>query len=140
MRTFASGAKAELDRLRGALEDRSITPDDALDRLRTVRDELGGRLYALGGAVATEFGEDASEQEEMEEAMSQERARRRSEPTIISYSYPAWTWFDVGSFRTGYHSGRQAVESSRASSSSGGSTSGYSGGGSFSGAGSSSRF
>ncbi len=140
VRTFASGAKAELDRLRGALEDRSITPDDALDRLRTVRDDLGGRLYALGGAVATEFGEDASEEEEMEKAMSQERSRRRREPTIISYSYPAWTWFDVGSFRTGYQSGKQAVESSRASSSSGGSTSGYSGGGSFSGAGSSSRF
>ncbi|WP_162802836.1 DUF5129 domain-containing protein [Ornithinimicrobium avium] len=138
VRTYASGVRTELDRLRGALEDRSVSPDDALDRLRTTRDDLGGRLYALGRTVAQEFGEDAAEQQAMERAMSEQRSQRRSEPTIISYSYPAWTWFDVGSFRTGFSSGRSDVEASR--SSGGGSTSGYSGGGSFSGAGSSSRF
>ena len=139
VRTFASDARVELDRLRGALEERSVTPDEALDQLRATRDQLSGRLDALAGAVARGFGENESEEDAMESAMREERSQRRTEPTIISYSYPSWTWFDVGSFRRGFSSGQQAVESSR-SSSSGGSTSGYSGGGSFSGAGSSSRF
>lgn len=139
VRTYASGVLTDLDRLRGALEERSVTPDDALDQLRWIRDRVSGRLDALGRAVATEFGEDASEQEAMRRAMADERDRRRSEPTIVSYAYPAWTWYTVGSFRSGFSSGQEAVQASRSSSSSGGSTSGYSGG-SFSGAGSSSRF
>lgn len=139
LRAFASEALVGLDRLRGDLEHRRVTPDDALDHLRTTRDGLSERLDALAGAVAREFGEDKDERETMAKAMRTQRDRRISEPTIIVTAHPGWTWFGTHAFLSGYSTGRSEVEQSR-SSSSGGSTSGYSGGGSFSGAGSSSRF
>jgi len=137
LRTFASQALVDLDRLRGGLEDRTVTPDDALDGLRTTRDELSGHLDTLAGAVARAYSEDESEQETLEDALGDERAG--PEPTILSTTNPTWTWISINSFTSGYSTGTQAVQASRSSSSSG-STSGYSSGGSFSGAGSSSRF
>lgn len=137
LREFASGALAELDRLRGGLDSGQTHPDDALDVLRTMRDELSGHLDTLAGAVARAYSEDETEQETMRDAMR--GGRVRSEPTILSTTDHTWTWFTISSFNTGYRSGTQEVQSARSSSSSG-STSGYSGGGSFSGAGSSSRF
>lgn len=139
LRELASAELVELDRLRGALEDRDVTPDDALDRLRATRDRLSARLDALAAAVGQEFGDDEAERKTMREAMRSQRARRPVEPTILATADPAWVWFGTGAFRTGLSTGTSQVEQSRSSSSSG-STSGYSGGGSFSGAGSSSRF
>lgn len=138
LREFASDALAELDRLRGRLESQEVSPDDALDVLRSTRDGLSERLDRLAGAVAEEVGDTAEEREAMSEAMRDERDRRRAEPSIIGAAYPSWGWYHMGAFQSGLHSGSAAVEQSRASSS--GATSGYSGGGSFSGAGSSSRF
>lgn len=140
LREFASAALAQLDELRGGLESKQVSPDDALDALREMRDALSGHLDTLAGAVARQFGEDEDEQETMEKAMRRER--RRSEPTILSTSDTTWTWITINSFNTGYSTGTQEVQSSRQSASSSGSTSGFSSssGGSFSGAGSSSRF
>ncbi|WP_131104091.1 DUF5129 domain-containing protein [Ornithinimicrobium sufpigmenti] len=138
LREYSSRALARLDQLRGELESRAISPDDALDELRSTRDELSGHLDRLAGVVAQEL-DDESERTLMQDAMTKERRRRRREPTILSASNPMWTWYAVSSFLNGYSRGTSEVEQSR-SSSSGGSTSGYSGGGSFSGAGSSSRF
>lgn len=139
LRTFASEALVDLDRLRGDLEHEKISPDDALDHLRTTRDQLSEHLDVLGGAVARGFGDDANEQETLRKAMRTQREQRISEPTIIATAYPNWTWFGISSFRSGWTTGKSEVQQSRASSS-GGSSSGYSSGGSFSGAGSSSRF
>lgn len=138
LREFASAALVLLDQLRAQLEKEQVSPDDALDELRTTRDGLSERLDALAGAVALEVGKNDKEQDMVRKAMRDERARRRRDTTIISASYPDWSWYPVDSFRTGLSSGTQEVQQSRSSSS--GSSSGYSGGGSFSGAGSSSRF
>ncbi len=139
VRAFASQALVGLDRLRGELESQAVSPDDALDRLRATRDDLGAHLDRLAGVVATTF-DDTGERDLMVTELNEGRRTRVSETTIVSYAYPTWTWFAVGSFRSSYSAGHTSVEQSRSSSSSGGSSSGYSGGGSFSGAGSSSRF
>ncbi|WP_256841093.1 DUF5129 domain-containing protein [Ornithinimicrobium cryptoxanthini] len=135
LREFASQSLAELDQLHGDLEARAITPDDALDALRNLRDGLSGHLDTLAGAVARAYSEEESEQRTMKEAMRDGRVS--SEPTILSASDHTWTWITISSFNNGYSSGTSQVQQSRSSN---GSTSGYSSGGSFSGAGSSSRF
>lgn len=139
LREFASDGLAELDRLRGGLESGEVSPDDALDGVRELRDALSGHLDSLAGDVARQVGETEHERHLMRSAMRGQRVRR--EPTILSTTDHAWTWITINSFNTGYTNGTQEVQSSRqAASSSSGSTSGYSSGGSFSGAGSSSRF
>lgn len=138
LRRFASQELSTLDRMRADLEARQITPDDALDHLRTTRDRLSELLDDLAGVVARTFSDDEDEQRTVADAMRKNRSEHRSQPTIVSTAHPAWTWYALSSFRSGYSSGTSEVESARSASS--GSTSGYSGGGSFSGAGSSSRF
>jgi uncharacterized membrane protein YgcG len=138
VRRFASEELTGLDRLRAALEAREVTPDDALDHLRTTRDRLSELLDDLAGVVARTFSDDADEQRTIAEAMRKKRSEHHPQPTIVGTAHPAWTWYGVGAFRSGYSSGTTEVEQARSASS--GSTSGYSGGGSFSGAGSSSRF
>lgn len=145
LREFASEALAGLDQLRGGLESRDVAPDDALDHLRGTADTLSGHLDTLAAAVAKSYSDEASEQRLMTRSMRDQRAYRRSSPTILTTADPGWTWYSVESFRHGYSSGTQEVEKARSaasSSSSGGSTSGFSSssGGSFSGSGSSSRF
>lgn len=135
LREFSSQSLAELDQLPGDVEARAITPEDALDALRTMRDALSGHLDTLAGAVARAYSKKESEQKTMQDALRGERVR--SEPTILSTTDHTWTWITINSFNNGYTSGTSQVQQSR---SSGGSTSGYSSGGSFSGAGSSSRF
>lgn len=136
LREFASDGLAELDRLKGRLDAREISPDDALDALRDLREGLSGHLDSLAGDVAREVGETEHEKHLIRSAISKERVRR--EPTILSTTDHRWSWITIDSFNTGYASGTSQVQGSR--SSSGGSSSGYSSGGSFSGAGSSSRF
>lgn len=140
LREFASQSLTDLDRLRGDLESRTISPDDALDALRIMRDKLTGRLDDLAGAVAQAYSEDEDEQDIMKRELRRKQARH--EPTIISTTDTSWTWISVDSFNSNYATGTQEVASSRSSSSSSsGSTSGFSSsGGSFSGSGSSSRF
>lgn len=139
LRAYASAELVVLDRLRGDLEQRTLSPDDALDRLRATRDGLTAHLDALGAAVARGFGKDDRERRTMTESLRSQRGRRPAEPSILATADPTWTWFALGSFRSGLTSGTSQVEQARSSSSSG-TTSGYSAGGGFSGAGSSSRF
>lgn len=140
LREFASEELVGLDQLRGDLEEDTVTPDEALDRLRTTRDQLSTHLDALAAAVARASGRTPSERNTMRDSMKGQRSRTRLEPTILSVIDPTWTFYRVSSFRSGYTAGTAAVAQSRSASSSGGSTSGYSSGGSFSGSGSSSRF
>lgn len=139
VRTFASRELTGLERLRKDLEERKVTPDDALDRLRDTRDELSRHLDLLAAAVARASSESQSDQELMEKKMRENARVTTSEPTIIDTSNPGWTWFTVDAFRTGYSEGTSAVSAANSSSSDSGSSSSYSGGG-FSGSGSSSRF
>ncbi|WP_134772787.1 DUF5129 domain-containing protein [Ornithinimicrobium flavum] len=138
LRSFASRELVRLDRMRAELEAGEVTPDDALDHLRATRDQLSSLLDDLAGVVARTFSEDEDEQRTLAEAMRTGRSGHPAEPTIVSTAHPAWTWYAVSSFRSGYSTGTSEVEQARSATS--GSTSGYSGGGSFSGAGSSSRF
>jgi hypothetical protein len=141
LRELATSSGVELDRLRGELEDRTLAPDDALDRLRALRDELSGHLDALAGAVSRGFSDERSEQQTMEKALRTDGYRPAGRSTILGTVDPAWTWFTVSTFRSGFATGTSEVEQARSAASSGGSTSGFSSsGGSFSGAGSSSRF
>lgn len=138
LRPFAAEALHELDRLHTGLDRRTVSPDDALDGVREIRDALSAHLDSLAQAIAREYAEDASERTTMTTAMR--RARVNTEPTILSTVDHTWTWITINSFNEGHSSGVKEVNSSRVSSSSS-STSGYSSsGGSFSGAGSSSRF
>src|SRR5690606_37056415 len=141
LRTFASQAVVDLDRIRGDLETGAVTPEDALDRLRVIGDQLSGHMDALAGAVAVASSKKQKEQQLVRDATRRRRGTRRRSTTIISTTDPGWTWYSIDSFRAGYEAGRTEVQRSRSSSSSSGSTSGFSSsGGSFSGAGSSSRF
>ncbi|WP_277211799.1 DUF5129 domain-containing protein [Isoptericola croceus] len=141
LRELATRSSVELDRMRGELDDRTLAPDDALDRLRTLRDELSGHLDALAGAVSREFSKKRSEQQVMEKALRSDSYRPAGRTTILGTVDPAWTWFTVSTFQSGFAAGTSQVEQARSASSSGGSTSGFSSsGGSFSGSGSSSRF
>lgn len=140
LRELATRSSVALDRMREELEDRSLSPDSALDRLREMRDELSGHLDALAGAVSREYSEVTAEQQMMEKAFRSDGYRPAHRSTILGTVDPAWTWFTVSTFQSGFSAGTSEVEQSRSSSSSG-STSGFpSSGGSFSGAGSSSRF
>lgn len=115
LRTFASQALVDLDQLRADLEEKNVTPDQALDQLRAVRDGLTAQLDALAGSVANAVGEDDSERESMREVMAYER-EHRWEPTILCVSSPSWRWYPVSVFSTGYREGLLAVESSRTTS------------------------
>lgn len=141
VREYATAGLALLDQLRTQLEQKQISPDDALDELKRTRDGLSGRLDALASAVVDEIGKNEAERVAMKKAMREERSRRLPEVTILTTTDPGWSWYPVDSFRSGLTAGASALQQSRAGSS-GGSTSGYSSssGGSFSGAGSSSRF
>lgn len=141
LREFSTATLGELDRMRQQLEDRELTPDDALDRLKERRDELSGHLDALAGATATAYSDDSEERKTMKDALRSGRRSRTHEPTILATTNPTWTWFALSSFHSGYAHGESEVQQARSQASSG-SSSGYSSssGGSFSGAGSSSRF
>lgn len=141
LREFSTTTLTELDRMRQELEDRQLTPDDALDRLKQRRDELSGHLDGLAAVTATNYSSTSSEQRTMGESLRSGRRSRPYEPTILATSDPAWTWFALSSFRSGYTQGETKVQEARSAASSS-SSSGYSSssGGSFSGAGSSSRF
>lgn len=142
LRSFATSGLSELDTLRGDLDRRSISPDDALKRLQQLQDDLTGLLEKVGKAAAAAEYSKMSEQRLMQRSMARRSRTMTGRPTILTTTDPTWTWISVGSFRSGYSSGQQAVSQSRSSSSSssGSSTSYSSSGGSFSGSGGSSRF
>lgn len=139
LREFTSQALADLQRMRGEIETRALDPDDALDLLRGIRDELSRHLDRLSVAVARHLK--SRGRAAMSGAMRRERGSVTTPHTIIDVSSPPQGWFTVASFQTGYTQGHQEAQRAESQSSSG-STAGYtpSSGGSFSGSGSSSRF
>lgn len=146
LRQFADTAARELNELAGGLDQRRVSPDDALDRAAALRSEFSGALDRLARAVAATYPTQ-SERATMEDRMTV-RQRQQGRPTILSTTNPGLVWITLNSFSNNYRVGHQRVESARAaassssSSSGGGSSAGYSSssGGSFGGSGSSSRF
>ncbi|WP_192796603.1 DUF5129 domain-containing protein [Serinicoccus kebangsaanensis] len=132
---FATQALGRLDEVQAGLEGGQVSPDDALDTLREVRDQLSTHLEELSDEVVQAVGKDESQRETLRTSLAEQRAGARPEPSIIGTAYPAWTFFPVAAMSSGVSDGTQQI----ASAAGGGATAGYSAGG-FSGAGSSSSF
>jgi len=135
-------AQARLQQLSAGLEGQTLSVDDALTGLATLRTELSEQLHALAQVQMDSYARSESERAEMRRQMEQAQSYRRRPGSILDTTMPSIFW-TAYAYNAGYHSGVQRVDSSRqaASSSSGGHTTGYSGGGgSFSGSGSSSSF
>lgn len=153
VRVFADQGSTAVAEATVALEERRISPDDALDRLRDVRLGLTQHLERMSRTVAKRYktygnsSRRGNERTIMRDSFSAQRAAT-VDPSILGASKTSDTWFTVAAFRSAFESGNQQVQAERARHSSssggggGGSTSGYtpSSGGSFSGSGSSSRF
>ena len=119
LRKYAGEGLAHLDQLRIKLETRALSPDDALDHLRTMRERLSQLLDELAAAVAAVVYKDEDERYAMISTMSRARREGQSEPTIIGTVYPTWAGFTVSSFRSSYDEGRTAVQSLSSSGGSG---------------------
>lgn len=134
---FRPRAERALREWEEGLAGGTLSPEEALDRLRETRQELTTLLSNHAETVIGAFARDSKEEEMMRGKMqSAYRPRRRR--GIIDNAYPAYTFITVGSFNQGYSSAQSSVTSARESASS---STGYgSSGGSFSGSGSSSRF
>ncbi|POH74389.1 DUF5129 domain-containing protein [Arthrobacter glacialis] len=120
-----------------------ITPEAALDELRSMGQELTTVLQQHSQAMIGKYAKTDSERTSMEKAMESSRMDgvRGRESTILGSVYQWYTFYPVHAFSVGYLSGTSTVDSARSSASSSGSSSGYgSSGGSFSGSGSSSSF
>ncbi|ANS78330.1 hypothetical protein SGUI_0934 [Serinicoccus hydrothermalis] len=135
LRDFALLALGRLDEVQTGLVRGEVSPDDALDVVREVRDELTRHLEGLSDEVVQVVGKDDSQRKTLRSALAEQRSGARPDPSIIGTAYPGWTFFPVAAMSTGVSDGTQQI----ASASGGGATSGYSAGG-FSGAGSSSSF
>lgn len=134
-------ARDEVERLGARLEDRSITPEDALDGLKAQRERIGALLDAHAEAVIDEHAKNARERDLMRKKLKAStqswRSTHRTQGSILDVAYPQLPVISIVSFNSGIAAGYSAVDSARSSSSS----TGYgSSGGSFSGSGSSSGF
>lgn len=142
LQEFQRTAEAEIERLGGQLQDESITPTDALDGLDALQRQLSEHLKTYYEATAAAYTESDDERTSMDDEMESAQRQRAPRRTILDSRYdvgfaPYWTAI---AFSSGYHSGTQAVSSSRGVDGSGAATGYGAGGGSFSGAGSSSSF
>ncbi|MDZ4092805.1 MAG: DUF5129 domain-containing protein [Arthrobacter sp.] len=144
LRSFRDESHREIERWTSELSDGTITPETALDRLRDARTHLSELLKNHADTVIAGYTKDEKEarlmRKEMESAQAGSKAKygRTYEPSILGTVYPAYYFFSVPTFNSGFTSGVSSVSSARGG---GGSTTGYgSSGGSFSGSGSSSSF
>lgn len=141
---FASLTAKDIESWGAQLAGKTLTPEDALDRIRDTRKELTGLLRDHSETVIAHYAKDKAEATLMRDAMrtpSARGTRRSSNTSILGTVYPANQFWSVVGFNSGFESGKSSVEESRNPSSSTGSSTGYgSSGGSFSGSGSSSRF
>lgn len=144
---FAPVASAEIERLGAGLRDGAVTPEAALDGLAALRQQLSDALQQHAEASLAAYAKNEEERELMREKLEEERRReQRPSGSILDTINPPGSYAGPIIFSTGYRSGTEAVDNSRAaatasSSSFGGGSTGYgSSGGSFSGSGSSSRF
>lgn len=147
LRAHAAGALQRLSGLEAGLDDRSVTPDAALDALKTEREQMAELLQRHADAViaATTRSEREAElmREKIDAASASRPDTRRYNGSIVDIAFPRVPIISVINFGSGLDAGQQAVDSARsaASSSSSSSSTGYgSSGGSFSGSGSSSSF
>lgn len=139
--SFQSQKSAELQALAADFQAERLTPEEALDRLKSLRQELTNLLQQHSSAMINKYAKSSAEKDKMREAMEKSRRNdpRVRQNNILGSVYGWNTFYSVHSFSSGYQSGKSAVDTSRSSSS--GSSTGYgSSGGSFSGSGSSSRF
>ncbi|MDR7080990.1 putative membrane protein YgcG [Arthrobacter ginsengisoli] len=144
LRSFRDQSHSDIERWTAELSDGSITPETALDRLRDARTHLSELLKNHADTVIDGFAKNEKEaslmRQEMESAQAGSRAKygRTYEPSILGTVYPAYYFFSVPTFNSGFNTGVSSVSTARGG---GGSTTGYGGsGGSFSGSGSSSSF
>lgn len=139
--SFQRQKSAELQALAADFQAERLTPEEALDRLKTLRKELTALLQEHSAAMINKYAKTTAEKDKMREAMEESRRNdpRIRQTNILGAVYGWNTFYSVHSFSSGFQSGKSAVDTSRSSSS--GSSTGYGGsGGSFSGSGSSSRF
>lgn len=147
LRAHAAGALERLSGLEAGLDDRSVTPDAALDALKTEREQMATLLQQHAEAVIaanTRSEREAQLMREKIDAASTSRPdTRHYNGSIVDIAFPRVPIISVVNFGSGIDAGQHAVDSARsaASSSSSSSSTGYgSSGGSFSGSGSSSSF
>ncbi|HEX9086926.1 MAG TPA: DUF5129 domain-containing protein [Arthrobacter sp.] len=144
LRSFRDQSHRDIERWTAELSDGTITPETALDRLRDARTHLSELLKNHADTVIDGFAKNEKEaalmRQEMESAQAGSKAKygRTYEPSILGTVYPAYYFFSVPTFNSGFNTGVSSVSSARGG---GGSSTGYgSSGGSFSGSGSSSSF
>ncbi|MDQ0707850.1 putative membrane protein YgcG [Arthrobacter woluwensis] len=147
LRAHAAGALQRLSGLEAGLDDRSVTPDAALDAIKAEREQMADLLQRHADAViaATTRSEREADlmREKIDAASASRPDTRRYNGSIVDIAFPRVPIISVINFGSGLDAGQQAVDSARsaASSSSSSSSTGYgSSGGSFSGSGSSSSF
>lgn len=147
LRSHAAGALQRLSGLEAGLDDRSVTPDAALDALKSEREQMAMLLQRHADAVIAASTRSEREadlmREKIDAASSSRPDTRRSNGSIVDVAFPRVPIISVINFGSGLDAGQHAVDSARsaASSSSSSSSTGYgSSGGSFSGSGSSSSF
>ncbi len=139
--SFGTQAEGNLRLWAAQIGDGLLTPEAALDELKSARDELGSLLTGLSDALIREYANTSKEADAMRSTMRTERntAGGYGRPNILGTVFGMHMFYTVTAFDHSYASARSSVDSSR-SSSSGGSTGYGSSGGSFSGSGSSSSF
>jgi hypothetical protein len=140
LRAAAAMARDRLERLGAALQDGSVTPEEALDGLKAERERLGQLLDRHAVAVIDEHAKNQRERDLMRKKLDAStaswRAGHRTQGSILDVAYPGLPVISIVNFNSGISAGYSAVDSARSSSSTG-----YGGsGGSFSGSGSSSGF
>ena len=144
LRSFRDESHRDIERWTAELADGAITPETALDRLRDARTHLSELLKNHADTVIDGYrqereGSRASCAGKWRVRRPEARPKygRAYEPSILGTVYPAYYFFSVPTFNSGFTTGVSSVSSARG----GGSTTGYGGsGGSFSGSGSSSSF
>ncbi len=140
--SFQGQKLAELQALAADFQAGRLSPEQALDGLKNIRQELTTLLQEHSSAMINKYAKTSAEKDKMRSAMELSRRNypRERQSSILGTVYGWNAFYSVASFNSGYQSGKSAVDSSRGSSSSGSSTGYGSSGGSFSGSGSSSSF
>lgn len=140
---FRARVRRDLQSWAAELSEESISPEDALDRLRDARNGLSDLLKNHSETVIAGYAKNDKERDLMRGALEKNGTRRPStregyRPGILDTAFPYYAFYTVGTFNTGLESGTSEISSLRGDSSS---TTGYgSSGGSFSGSGSSGSF
>lgn len=143
LESFRAQKGVELANLAAAFHAGQMSPETALDQLKSIREQLTALLVQHSEAMIGQYAKTSTEEKAMRSAMAANRNKVSAgrQDTILGTAYGWSMYYSVIAFNSGYSSARSSVDSSRSSASSGGSSSGYgSSGGSFSGSGSSSSF